>query len=90
MLGTGDQVILQVRGKIYKVLFRILLGGNERIPVDNVELYVPDLQVTESADKRYQFLCALVAFQAFGCEFDVEHAGGPVTHGVVFSTVVGQ
>ena len=100
---AGDEVILQIRGKIHKiravtgdahdkvtVLLRVLLGGQKRLAVEHVELHVPELEVAEGADERDQFFRALLAFQALGRELDVQHAGRAVAHTHILGVVVGK
>lgn len=81
MLGTGDEVVLQILGQFREVgavardaddeaavLFRILLGIDQGLAVDHVELHMPQPQVHEGADEAHQLAGTFLAGQAAGGE----------------------
>ena len=89
MLGTGDEVVLQILGQFREVsavardaddeaavLFRILLGIDQGLAVDHVELHMPQPQVHEGANEAHQLAGTFLAGQAAGGELDVQQAGG--------------
>ena len=78
---TDDQVAIAVR---------VLLGGEQGVAVDDVELEMPQLQVAPRADDAHDFLRALLARHALGRQLDVQKTGGAVDHAVVFGMVVRQ
>ena len=59
MSGTGNQIILQILRQLHEirtvacnphnqvaVLLRLLLGRQQRLTIDDIELHMPQMQIT--------------------------------------------
>ena len=84
VLGTGNEVVLQILGEFREVgavacnadneaavLLGILLGVDEGLSVDDVELHVPQPQIHKGADEADELACAFLAGKAAGGELNV-------------------
>jgi hypothetical protein len=89
MLGPGDDVILEIPGKLGEigavpgdadqqaaVIFRALLGRFQGFPVKHIELNMPELEIPPGFNKIDQLLGAFLALNAGRAQFDVEETGG--------------
>lgn len=103
MGGTGNQIILQILGQLHKiravacnphnqiaVLLRLLLCRQQRLTIDDIELHMPQVQITSGTNEGNQLVRPFPANHAGRAELDIQKPCRPVPEARILGGIVGK